>query len=67
MSGGSVFGMTSDFNFEQSPYNEAALNCADNRQNANNQKSVEPVRYRNTVLGLILAENGYFINMAVFA
>lgn len=50
MSGGSVFGMTSDFNFEQSPYNEAALNCADNRQNVNNQKSVEPVRYQNLVL-----------------
>ena len=44
MSGGSVFGMTSDFNFEQSPYNEAALNSVENRQIANNPKSVEQVR-----------------------
>ena len=44
MSGGSVFGMTSDFNFEQSPYNEGALNSVENRQIANNPKSVEQVR-----------------------
>ena len=43
MSGGSVFGMTSDFNFEQSPYNEGALNSVENRQIANNPKSVEQV------------------------
>ena len=46
MSGGSVFGMTSDFNFEQSPYNEAALNSVENRQIANNPKSVEQVGKR---------------------
>ena len=43
MSGGSVFGMTSDFNFEQSPYNEPALNSVENRQIANNPKSLDQV------------------------
>ena len=44
MSGGSVFGMTSDFHFEQSPYNDAALNSVENRQNGNTPKSMDPVR-----------------------
>ena len=35
--------MTSDFNFEQSPYNETALNNVENRQIANSQKSVDQV------------------------
>ena len=60
MSGGSVFGMTSDFNFEQSPYNEGALNSVENRQIANNPKSVEQVGKRQKMV-----DSG--IKLALFA